>query len=342
VGAKGGKKMRRNRGLSIWSVLLVIAIVGTLVGLMWPSVNSAHLREENKSYSKDELIGDAYARENAQLRTMSASAQRTFESQSVKASPTASARYQRMGSVDQSISLAQNLEEVEVSRKIIYEADVTVVVKDVGAAEKELLAQLKELGGYIAEAMVNRVQGEQLSGQWRVRIPVDKFEEFLDSISHLGITENRRQTAQDVTEEYVDLEAQIANKQKLEERIIGLLEKSTGKISDVIAVEHELGRIRNEIERMEGRLKFLSNRTDMTTVSISFREEQEYVPEQAPALSSRIGETWDASLTTLGDFGERLLLATVAASPWIAITSVILVPTFLFASKRLQGKKLPQ
>jgi hypothetical protein len=333
--------MGHNRGLSIWSVLLVVAIVGTLVGLMWPSVNSARLREENKSYSKDELIGDAYAQGGAELRSMS-SAQRMFESQSVKASPAASAGYQRMGSLDQSISLAQNLEEVDVSRRIIYEADLAVVVKDVSAAEKELLAQLKELGGYIAEATVNRVQGEQLSGQWRVRIPVDKFEDFLDSISRLGVTENRRQTAQDVTEEYVDLEAQIANKQKLEERIIGLLEKSTGKISDVIAVEHELGRIRNEIERMEGRLKYLSNRTEMTTVSIAFREEQEYVPEQAPTLSSRVGETWDSSLTSLGEFGERLLLATVAASPWIAITSVILVPTFWFASKRSQGKKPPQ
>jgi Tfp pilus assembly protein PilE len=326
---KEAKKMRRNRGLSIWSVLLVVAIVGTLAGLMLPSVNSARERKQNKSYSKSGLVNDA-------------SAQGEFSNLIKSASSTASARFEDGAASVPAISLAQNLEEVEVSRRIIYEADLTVVVKDVGAAEKELLALLKELGGYIAEATVNRVQGEQLSGQWKVRIPVDKFEIFLDNISQLGITENRRQTAQDVTEEFVDLEAQIANKKKLEERIIGLLEKSTGKIADVIAVEQELGRIRNDIERMEGRLKFLSNRTDMTTVSISFREEQEYVPEQAPTLSSRIEEAWDTSLTSLGEFGERFLLATVAAFPWIAVASVILIPTYWFASNRVRGKKQPQ
>jgi hypothetical protein len=321
--------MRRNNGIGVWSVLLAIAIIGMLVGLLLPKVNSSRERKANKSSSTSGLIGDAYAQVKAENRTVSAS-------------PMASLSFESGGSRNKAISLSQNLEEVEISRRIIYEADLTVIVKDVGAAEKELLAQLKELGGYIADATVNRTHGEQLSGQWRVRIPVDKFDVFLDKISRLGITENRRQTAQDVTEEFVDLEAQIANKKKLEERILGLLEKSTGKIADVIAVEHELGRIRNEIERMEGRLKFLSNRTDMTTVSISFREEQEYVPEQAPTLSSRIGEAWDTSLTSLGEFGERFLLATVAAFPWIAVASVLLIPTYWFASRRLSGKEPPK
>jgi hypothetical protein len=183
------------------------------------------------------------------------------------------------------------------------------------------------------------VQGEQLSGQWRLRIPVDKFDEFLDDVSQLGITENRRQTAQDVTEQFVDLEAQIANKKQLEERILSLLEKSTDKISEVIAVEQQLGRIRGEIEQMEGRLKYLANRTDMTTVSIALREKQDYEPELASSLSARIGDTWGTSLTSLGDFGERFLLATVAASPWIAIMAVILVPTYWYASKRSQRKR---
>lgn len=315
--------MRRHSGLTFWSVLLVIAIIGTIVGLLLPNAQMARQgRRTNKSYSESTLINDANDR---------------VERAGQNRNPVDS--YVRLGMVDslsknKSISLAQNLEDVEISRKIIYEADLTVVVKDVGEAEKELLALLKELGGYISEATVNRVQGEQLSGQWRVRIPVDKFEEFLDDVSQLGITENRRQTAQDVTEEFVDLEAQIANKKQLEERIISLLEKSTGTIAEVIAVERELGRIRGEIEQMEGRLKYLSNRTDMTSVSISLREEQDHEPELAPTLSTQIGETWGTSLTSLGDFGRQFLLATVAAFPWIVVMCVVLVPPFWYASRR--------
>jgi hypothetical protein len=324
--------MRRNSGLSLWSVLLAIAIIGTIAGLLFSSVQSeGQYRRADKSSPKSEsgLIGDAYA-----------------HSQVARANQNLSVgdSYVRLGraesvSRNKSISLAQNLEDVEPLRKIVYEADLTVVVRDVGSAEKELLALVKELGGYIAEATVNRAQGERLSGQWRLRIPVDKFNEFLDDVSQLGITENRRQTAQDVTEQFVDLEAQIANKKQLEERILGLLEKSTDKISEVIAVEQQLGRIRGEIEQMEGRLKYLKNRTDMTTVSIALREKQDYEPEPAPTLSARIGDTWGTSLTSLGDFGERFLLATVAALPWIGVASVVLIPVSWYASKRSQRKK---
>jgi hypothetical protein len=105
--------------------------------------------------------------------------------------------------------LANFQEAVEVPRRIIYEAEITLVVKDVSAVETQISALLKQSGGYVAESMVDRTQGEELTGRWKVRIPVEHFDTFLDSVSKLGVPENRHQTAQDVTEEFVDLEAQI-------------------------------------------------------------------------------------------------------------------------------------
>jgi neutral trehalase len=125
-----------------------------------------------------------------------------------------------------------------------------------------------------------------------VRIPVEKYEEFLLGLEKLGIPEHRTQTAQDVTEEFVDLEARIANKRKLEQRILQLVEDRDGKINDVIDVERELARVREEIERMEGRMRYLSNRAALTTVTITVREEKDYVPPQAPSFTSRIGTAW--------------------------------------------------
>ena len=72
------------------------------------------------------------------------------------------------------------------------------------------------------------------------RIPVDRFEAFLEGVARLGVPESRQQTAQDVTEEFVDLNARIANKKRLEERILKLLQDSEGKIKDIIEVEGEL------------------------------------------------------------------------------------------------------
>jgi uncharacterized coiled-coil protein SlyX len=224
-----------------------------------------------------------------------------------------------------------------VARRIIYDADVSLVVKDMTETEAQIGKLLKKADGYIAEATIDRRQGEHLTGQWRVRVPVAQFDTFLDAVSNLGVAENRKQTAQDVTEEYVDLEAQITNKKRLEERIVALLKDSAGKIKDVIEVEHELARVRGEIEQMEGRLRYLTNRTDFTTVSISARVDENYVPPAAPSFLSRIAQAWTLSLDSLRIFGEQLAVAVVYAMPWFAILCVVVVPAFLYARRRNVG-----
>jgi cell division septum initiation protein DivIVA len=142
-----------------------------------------------------------------------------------------------------------------VPQKIIYEAEISLVVEDVSKTERQIDELLRRFGGHVAEAAIDRTQGEQLSGRWRVRVPVAEFDPFLEAVSKLGVAESRRQTAQDVTEEFIDLEARIANKKRLEERIVELLKESSGAIKDVIEVERELARVRGEIEQMEGRLR---------------------------------------------------------------------------------------
>jgi hypothetical protein len=225
-------------------------------------------------------------------------------------------------------------EAENVPRKIIYEADISLVVKDVTAVETQIAALLQQNNGYVAESTIDRTQGEQLSGRWRVRVPVENFDTFLNEVSKLGVAESRHQTAQDVTEEFVDLEAQISNKKKLEERIVKLVEDSTAELKDVIEVERELARVRGEIEQMEGRLQFLTNRTELTTVSIVAREVQDYVPPQAPTFTNRIRQAWVDSIAALRVFGEQLAVAVVYAFPWIVAASVLLVPAAWYIRRR--------
>jgi cell division septum initiation protein DivIVA len=226
-----------------------------------------------------------------------------------------------------------------VQRRIIYDANVSLVVKDMTQTETQIASLLKKADGYVAEANVDRRQGEQLTAVWRVRVPVGQFDSFLDAVSKLGVAENRKQTAQDITEEFVDLEAQIKNKKQLEERIVALIKDASGKIKDVIEIEHELARVRGEIEQMEGRLRYLTNRTDFTTVSISARVEENYVPPAAPSFASRIAQAWGMSVDALKDFGEQLTIAVVYAFPWLVVLGVVAVPVFLFARKRTAASR---
>ena len=225
-------------------------------------------------------------------------------------------------------------EAPNVPRKIIYEAEISLVVDKLSDTEAKFTKLLKQVDGYIAEASVDRREGEQLSGRWRVRVPVAQFDSFLDAVSKFGVAESRRQTAQDVTEEFVDIEAQIANKKKLEERIVALLKDTTGKITDVIEVERELARVRGELEQMEGRLRYLTNRTDLTTVSITAREDENYVPPAAPTFVDRIVQAWNTSLLELREFGERSVVGLVYVAPWIAVVGVVGVPALILIRMR--------
>ena len=79
-------------------------------------------------------------------------------------------------------------------------------------------------------------------------------------------------SVEDVGEEFVDINARVANAKRLEERLVNLLATRTGKLEDVLAVERELARVREEIERSEGRIRYLKTRAAISTLSVTVHE----------------------------------------------------------------------
>jgi Domain of unknown function (DUF4349) len=293
-------------------LLVAIAIIGTLIALLLSATQSARYAARNSSLVTGEYDAPASA---------------ALSQDSMRSKTEA--------------KLVNYQDVMNEPRKIIYEAEISLVVDDVSGTEAQVAKLLQQFGGYVAESKVDRTQGEQLSGRWQVRVPVEQFNPFLEAVSKLGVVENRHQTAQDVTEEFVDLEAQIGNKKRLEERILELLKNSEGAIKDVIEVERELARVRGEIEQMEGRLRYLTNRTDLTTVTIDAREVDDYVPPQALSFVERISQAWRGSLLALRVFGERVTVAFVYAFPWIVILSALVGPPWWYVGKRNAAKRNP-
>ena len=210
---------------------------------------------------------------------------------------------------------------LETNRQLIYVADVRLVVEDFSALEgKQGVSQLIEkYGGHAADMSIDRNQGRARSGQWRARIPVKNYRAFLEDLKELGVPEHFRETTEDVTAQYVDLDARIRNKKQLETRILELLGRTVGKVSDLIEVERELGRVRGEIERMESMFRSLKSRIQMTTVTINAREERGYEPPQAPSFGSRISKAWSDSIYGLGEGLKNLLIGLVSVIPWLVL-----------------------
>jgi uncharacterized coiled-coil protein SlyX len=219
-------------------------------------------------------------------------------------------------------------------RKIIYIADVMLVVTDFSKTEKELPALVTRCGGYLADVSVDQSRGEHRGGRWVARIPAEKFEGFLDDLATLGVPEARHQTAQDVSEEYIDIEARIKNTKRLEDRILKLVDERSGNIREITELEQQLSRVREEIERMEGRLRYLANRTALTTVTITAREEHNFKPPETPTFATRVSASWKDSLVALQDSGERFAVGAVGAAPWIGVWGVILAPGMVWGLRR--------
>jgi hypothetical protein len=91
-------------------------------------------------------------------------------------------------------------------RRIIYEGELRLVVEDFPTAANRLPELVEQFGGFLANAAVDRTQGQRPVGNWQVRLPSDRLEAFITALSDLGIPESRHQSTQDVTEEYIDLE----------------------------------------------------------------------------------------------------------------------------------------
>jgi hypothetical protein len=182
-----------------------------------------------------------------------------------------------------------------LNHKIIYTATIDLVVEDFAGVPDKLIALVKQFDGYIADSNLTGATGHSRRGTWKVRVPVERFESFVNSAKGLGELISAGTNSQDVSEEFYDVEARLRNKTKEEERLLKLLEDRPGKLEDVIAIERELSRVREEIERMQGRLRVLTDLTTLTTVTLTINEIKNYEPPQTATLTTRLRRSFGGS-----------------------------------------------
>jgi hypothetical protein len=158
---------------------------------------------------------------------------------------------------------------------------------------------------------------------WKVRVPIDKYDGFLQQVRTLGEVQSVNVNSQDVTEEFVDVTARVNAKKVQEQRLIDLIKNAVGQLDEVLKVEAELARVRGEIERMEGRLRFLKDQTELTTITITVREVKDYKPPEAPTFSTKMRRVWEESTLKLWENSGLVILGLIAWIPFLPIYIVI-------------------
>lgn len=212
-----------------------------------------------------------------------------------------------------------------LTRKIKHTADIALVVEEFDKAASAVSSLVQAQGGYVAQSEVLGSAGMPRSGRWRVRVPADRLDAFVDAVAKLGVPERRTTDSEDVTARYVDLDARLKNKKAQEETLRGYLQekKATAQLKDILTVEQELARVRGEIEQMEGELRLLTNLTDLATATVSVREVKNYVPPETPKFSTDVTRMFARSLEALQNLGKFVVLLAVAVAPWLPLGGLI-------------------
>jgi hypothetical protein len=216
----------------------------------------------------------------------------------------------------------QRIDVANPTALIIRTGQAFIEVDKVDPAVFRIRQLATQVGGYIGNSSISGGHDQIRQATLELKIPAQKYDEAVGSLSAIGKVETVNSTAEDVGEEFVDVGARLTNARRLEERLISLLATRTGKLDEVLRVERELARVREDIERYEGRLRYLSARAALSTLSIT-------IHEPAPILGSSPGENplgaalrraWKNFVALVAGFiaslGVLIPVALIAAAAW--------------------------
>ena len=208
-------------------------------------------------------------------------------------------RPQQAGQPSDSKSLTTADSSQAVERKIIRNGELTIELDSPEEAQRRIAAIAEKHGGFVVNSESRRNDGNQqaaprISINVIARVPAAKFAEAVAEIEQMGGSLlHRKITGQDVTEEFIDLEAQIRAKRALESQFLEIMKRAQ-KVSEALEVQTQLAEVRGEIERLEGRRRFLENQAALSTITVTLQT-------PAPIVAATTGGFWHGIKLAFGD-----------------------------------------
>ncbi len=201
-----------------------------------------------------------------------------------------------------------------IERKLIKNGDLTFETHDVKKTKAAIAGICKELNAYISSENQNNY-GERLQYSQTIRVPAGMFDSLMLRIESDAVKiESKNINTQDVTEEFIDVEARLKTKKELEDRYREIL-KQAKTVQDIISIESQIATVRAEIESMEGRLNYLKNQVSFSTLNVSYYEIIGTDFGFASKVVRALGQGWNNLLS--------FLIILVNLWPFILLTAAI-------------------
>lgn len=240
----------------------------------------------------------------------------------------------------EALTVSADLYTPQDNRKLIRQANLAIETENYDESVQAIQNQIAAVGAYIESSQISGyTEYHSRSMHCTVRIPADRFDEFMAAKDTFGVVMNSNVWQEDVTFNYFDMEARLQSLNTKKDRLMALLEEAT-KMSDIIELENALSDTIAEIESYTSSLSRLDNQIAYCTVTINLDEVYHAAPIAMPpkTLSERISQRFSETMDGLGEFGEDFLVFIVGASPVLLILAVIIF-LIVFISVKASRKR---
>jgi len=178
---------------------------------------------------------------------------------------------------------------IGTDRMIVRTANMQLVVDDVRNTIDKITELAQNLKGYVVNSSSWK-EGERIVGQITIRVPSSDFNHAMSVLRSMAVEVNSETTSsQDVTEEYIDLEATLRNLEATETQLLKLMEKAE-KVEDILNVQRELSRVQQDIERTKGRMQYLERTSEMSLIQVVLEQSKLEVRFSASQVTAKEGE----------------------------------------------------
>lgn len=221
-----------------------------------------------------------------------------------------------------------------VDKKIIKTGNLSLKVEQAEVAAEEISQIAKANGGEVAGSNFYETSRGVKSGSVTVRVPYKNFDAAFAAVKKVATqVVSESSNAQDITEQYIDLEARLKNARAEEASFLALLNRS-GKIEEVLAVTREVARVRGEIEQLQGQLRYLNSQTDMSTITAQLTEDVAIGPAGQDWRPWQVVKTSVKRLLVSGqNFIDGLIAFFIVALPMLALYALIVWLLYLIGKK---------
>ncbi len=318
--------------------LVLVLLLAAL--LAFTSCSAARNGKDATNSTSGQLRTESDSGPKAVAQTKTTAADTT---DSIVAAPTVGsqdAEYQQV-SLNQADTAASAAEAAD--RKIIRNANLTLEVNSTTEAQQKVNSIAEQNGGFVVTSEARQREAAEperrtLDIKLVVRVPAERFGPALDAIRGLATSVREDNVAgQDVTEEFIDLEARIRTQKALELQFLEIM-KQARKVEDALEVQRQIADVRTDIEKLEGRRRFLENRAALSTITVNLE-----TPKMIAVNTTGFGRSLRDSVSEGIDVGAAILLFLVRfVIVMVPVTIFLLLPLgllfryFVRRAKRIQ------